>query len=104
MRKQNRAGRIRLPDFRLYYKVTVIKTVWYLLKNRNIYQWNKIENPEINPCTYVELSYEKEARLHNVGKTVSSTNGAGKTRQVHVKKKETRLFFNTVQKNKLKMD
>ena len=47
---------------------------------------------------------KKEARLHNVGKTVSSTNGAGKTRQVQVKKKkkETRLFFNTVQKNKLK--
>ena len=66
-------------------------------------QWNRIENPEINPRTYGELSYEKEARLHNVGKTVSSTNGAGKTRQVHVKKNETRSFFNTIQKNKLKM-
>ena len=59
LEKEKQSGEIRLPDFRLYDKAIVNKTVWNRHKKKNIDQCNKIESPEINPYTYSHLMHDK---------------------------------------------
>ena len=70
--RKNRAGAIIL-NFQLYYRVTVIKTLWYWQKT-DTGTWNRAESREINSHLHGQLT-TKEARIYNGEKTASSMLG-----------------------------
>jgi hypothetical protein len=68
-----------VPNFKLYYRAIAIKTVWYWHENRYEDQWNRIEDPDMNPQAIATLFLTKAPKTYVEEETASSTNAAGKS-------------------------
>jgi hypothetical protein len=79
LRKNSNARGITMPNFKLYSKAITIKTARYCHKNRYEDQWNRIEDPDMNPHRYTHVSFDKGANNIRWRKDSLFKNVAGKS-------------------------
>ena len=102
LKDKRTSGGITMPDIKLYYRAIVIKTAWYWYNDSQVDQWNRIEDPEMNPHTYGHLIFDKGAKTIKSGKkTAFSANGAGTTGSYHVEEYKFDPFLSPAQSSGL---
>uniref|UniRef100_A0A8I3W1Q5 Uncharacterized protein n=1 Tax=Callithrix jacchus TaxID=9483 RepID=A0A8I3W1Q5_CALJA len=77
--KKKKVGGIMLPDFKLHYKTTVIKTAWYCYQNRDIDEWNRTEASNEMPHIYNHLLFDKSDKTSKGERIPCLINSGGKT-------------------------
>ena len=82
LKNKRSSGGITIPELKLYYRVIVTKTAWFWYSGRQVDQWNRIEDTEMNPHTYGHLIFDKGAktiqwRKDNIKKNYAGSTGDG---------------------------
>lgn len=94
-----KARGITLPDFKIYYKITVIKTTWYWNTNRHIDQQNGTENSGINLYIYNQLIFDKDTEHTQWGKDISSINHTVKTGYPHEEESKWTITLSLIEES-----